>query len=107
MEIQLGEIVGNQEEGFFAAFRSIAFRQGQFSFDIATGFVQSFGEQRNIFVRPLDVIKRRFGFVAHYTPFKPPAPRQAKKLRIQLFSHRFAVCNCPFQNMCRAPRSWV
>jgi hypothetical protein len=25
-------------------------------------------------VRPLDIVKRRFGFLAHNPPFRPPCP---------------------------------
>ena len=44
-----------------------------FGFDIPTGFVKGFRKQRYILVGTLDAVKRRFGFVAHYTPFRPPA----------------------------------
>ena len=44
MKIEFGEIVGNQQEGFFATIRTILFGGGNFGFDIAPGFVQGFGE---------------------------------------------------------------
>jgi hypothetical protein len=40
-------------------------------------------------VRTLDTVKRRLGFVAHYTPFRPPTPGVVlQQLRYCLFSHK-------------------
>ena len=73
MEIAFGEVVGNQEERLFTAVRTILLSRGDFLLDIAPGFVHSLGKHANIFVRPLDIIKRRFGILAHIPPFRPTA----------------------------------
>jgi len=74
MKVELGEVVGNQEESFFTAVRTILLGRGDFFFHVAPGFIHGFGKHPNILVRPLDTVKRRFGFVAHIPPFRPPAP---------------------------------
>ncbi len=65
MEIELGEIVRDQEERFFAAIGSIVLRSRNLLFHIAAGFIDGFGEQSYILVRPLNTVKRRFGLIAH------------------------------------------
>ena len=74
MEIQLGQIVGHQKQRLLAAGCAIALRGRNFGLHIAPGFVQGFGEHSHILVRTLDTVKRRLGFVAHNTPFRPPTP---------------------------------
>ena len=73
MKVELGEVVRNQEESFFTAVRAVVLSRGDFLFDVAPGFVHSLGKHANILVRPLDIVKRRFGFMAHSPPFRPPA----------------------------------
>ena len=72
MEIEFREVVGNQEESFFAPVRAVVLSDGEFGFDIAAGLIDRFREQGHILVRPLDIVKRRFGLIAHITPFRPP-----------------------------------
>lgn len=65
MQIQLGQIEGNQEKCFFAAIRTIAFGRGDFVFHVATGFFHGLGKHRYVFVRAFDTVKRSLGLVAH------------------------------------------
>ncbi len=65
MKVEFRKVVGNQEEGFFAAIRTVFFGRSNFLFDIAARFVHGFGEHPNVFVRPLDAVKRRFGLITH------------------------------------------
>src|ERR1022692_2928705 len=55
MKVEFGEVVRNQEENFFTAVRAVVLRRGDFLFDVAPGFVHSFGKHANILVRPLDL----------------------------------------------------
>jgi hypothetical protein len=75
VEIELGEIVGDQQERFLAAFGAVALGGGNFGFDIAPGLIEGIGKQGHIFVRPFDGVKRRFSLIAHDTPFRPLPPR--------------------------------
>jgi hypothetical protein len=73
MEIQFGEIVCNQEEGFFAAVCAIPVSDGEFGLDVSAGLIYGIRQKGDVFVRPLDIVKRRLGLIAHSTPFRPPA----------------------------------
>lgn len=73
VQVELGEIVGDQEQRFFAAVRAIVFCRLEFRFDIPARFSDGFGQHRHVFVGTLDAVKRRFGDLAHNTvPFLPP-----------------------------------
>jgi len=50
MEVELGKIVGDQQEGFLAAFRAVALSGGNFRFNIAPGFIEGVGKQGDIFM---------------------------------------------------------
>ena len=65
MKVEFRKVVGNQKEGFFAAVRTIFFGRSYFLFDIAARLIYGFGEHPNVFVRPLDAVKRRFGLITH------------------------------------------
>ena len=65
MKVKFCQVVGNQEKSFFAAVRTILFGRSNFCFDIAARLVYGFGEHPNVFVRPLDAVKRRFGLITH------------------------------------------
>ena len=69
VQIEFGEIIGNQQERLFAALRTVAFRGGYFGFHVAPSLVEGVGEQGHVFVRPLDAVKRRFGLIAHRHAF--------------------------------------
>jgi hypothetical protein len=73
MKIELGEVIRNQEQRFLTSVRTILLCGGDFCFDVAPGFIHGFGEHSNILVRPLNTVKRRFGFLAHNPPSRPPA----------------------------------
>jgi hypothetical protein len=47
---------------------------GDFFFDIAPGFIHGFGEHPHVLVRSLDIVKRRFAFVAHQSAFPTACP---------------------------------
>ena len=65
MEIQFREVEGNQQEGFFATVGAIAVGRGNFRLHVAPGLIQGFSEQCDILTRALNVVKRRFGLIAH------------------------------------------
>jgi len=90
MQIQFGKIIRDQKERLLAAFRPIAIRGCNIRFYVPTGFIHRFREQRNVFVRALDIVKRRFGFLAHVTPSdRPPvAVGLAGLIRFHLFCHK-------------------
>jgi hypothetical protein len=65
MEVKFRQIIRNQEESFFTAIRTVLFGCGDFFFHVAPGFIYGLGQHPNILVRPLDIVKRRFGLMAH------------------------------------------
>src|SRR5262249_4640120 len=77
MEIQLGKIVGDQQECLLAAVSAFALRRDNFRFHVAPGLVYGFREHRHVFVGPLDTVKRRFGLVAHKHAFPTSLPPSA------------------------------
>jgi hypothetical protein len=92
MEIQFGQIVRDQEESLLAAVRSIAFRCGNVRLYVAASFIYGFREHGHVFVRALDIVKRRrFGLIAHNTPSDRPqnAVGLAGLIRFHLFCHKF------------------
>jgi hypothetical protein len=72
MEIEFREVVGNQEESFFAPVRPVALSEGQIGFDIAAGLIDRFREEGHILVGSLNIVKRRLGLITHIKPFRPP-----------------------------------
>src|ERR1035438_5196581 len=89
VKVELSEVVGHQEEPFFTAVRPVTLGCGDLFFHVAAGFVYGFGEHTHILVRTLDTIERRFGFLAHNTAFRPPAPAGGPaKIRCSSFSHK-------------------
>ena len=48
MEVEFGEIKGNQQQGFLAPVGAVAVGCCDFRLDITPGFIESFGEQRYI-----------------------------------------------------------
>jgi hypothetical protein len=42
--MQLGQVVGDQEERFFATFRAVAVGNRYFRLDVAPGFIKGFGK---------------------------------------------------------------
>ena len=99
MQVEFGEVVGDQQQGFFTAFGAVARGSGNFRFHVASGFVEGFGKQGHVFVRPLYIVKRRFSLVAHNTPFLPPA------------SAGWTICfrfnYCPIETACAVIRCKV
>ena len=69
MEIEFGEIEGNQQQGFLAPVGAVAVGCCDFRLDITPGFIEGFGEQRYVLVRAFNVVKRRFGLIAHKHAF--------------------------------------
>jgi hypothetical protein len=65
MQVELGEIIGDQKKSLLAAVRAIPVGGRDFCLDIATGFFEGFGEHSNVLVRSFDTVKGRFGFVTH------------------------------------------
>src|ERR1019366_2302603 len=86
---ELSGVVGSQEGPFFTAVPTVVLGRGDLFFHVAAGFIHGFGEHAHILVRTLDTIKRRFGFLAHRTAFRPPAPAGGPaKIRCSSFSHK-------------------
>lgn len=69
VQIQFGQIKGNQEKRLFATVGAFALGNRNFSVNITPGFIEGFGQERNILVGPLDTVKWRFGLVAHKHAF--------------------------------------
>ena len=69
MQIQFGEIEGNQQESFLTPVSAILLGSRNLRFYVSAGLVQSLGQHRDILVGPLDIVKRRFGNVTHKSPF--------------------------------------
>ena len=72
MQVQLGEVIGNQNERLFPALSPFAPGQRDFSFHVATGLSESLSQERDVFMGPFDAVKRRFGFVTHSASLSPP-----------------------------------
>lgn len=62
VQIQLIEIVGDEQQGLFAALGGWAFFFGQanFLFNFLPGFVQGFSEHGHVLVGAFDIVKRCF-----------------------------------------------
>lgn len=69
MQLKLRQVVGHQEKGLFAAVGTFPFRQGNFFFNVPPGLIQSLGQHGNVFVGSFEIVKRRFGLIAHYHAF--------------------------------------
>ena len=69
MEVEFGEIEGNQQQGFLAPVGAVAVGCCDFRLDITPGFIEGLGEQSYILVGTFDVVKRRFGLIAHKHAF--------------------------------------
>ena len=65
MEVEFGEVIGDQEEGLLAAVGVVALGGGDFGFDFAARLGQGFRQEGDVLVRALDAIKRRFRRVPH------------------------------------------
>lgn len=82
VKIQFGKIIGDQEEGLFAA--GCAFTVGKYDFGlgVAPGLFERFGKQGYVFVGTLDIVKGRLGLMAHKTRLSSfPADRPEKQNR--------------------------
>ena len=64
--MEFREIERNQQKRFFTAILLLAIGESNFGFYIASGFLERFRQQRQIFVRTLDTVKWRFGSVTHF-----------------------------------------
>src|SRR5947208_2604626 len=63
--MEFREIERNQQKRFFTAIRLLAIGKTNFGFYIASGFLERFRKQLQIFVRTLDTVKWRFGSITH------------------------------------------
>jgi len=90
VEIEFGEIERNQQEGFFATIRTFAFRYSEFGFHVAPGLIKGFREHCYILMRPLDIVKWRFGLIAHRHAFPTiqPAWVALPLIKCSSFSHK-------------------
>lgn len=73
VEIEFGEIVGDQQKRLFTAIRAFMFGGGNFFLHLPARFFYGLGEHRYILMRAFNTIERGFGLVAHNRPFRPPA----------------------------------
>ena len=80
MQVELGEIERNQQEGLFAPLGSLAIRSRDVLFHVAARFIERLGKQGYILVRTLDAVERCFGLIAHSIAF--PTARHRCGLKI-------------------------
>ena len=85
MEVEFGEIEGNQQQRFLAPVGAVAVGCCNFRLHVTPGLIQGFGEQSYILVRTLNDVKRRFGLIAHKHAF--PAASLRGRLDILRITH--------------------
>ena len=83
MEVQLGKIVGDQQERLLPAIRSIALRRSDIGLHVPPGFVEGFGEHCHVLVRALNTVKWRFGLAAHKYAFPTSLPPQGGPTKLR------------------------
>ena len=69
MQVQLGQVEGNQQKSLLAAVGVVAVRGGEFFVHIAPRFGQRLRQQGHVFVGPFDAIERSFGRVTQLSAF--------------------------------------